>query len=178
MCQPPRSPAIRRFIVLNQLPDRSRCEKHPLSSINEGPQGVHSTKNRQRGCVPLHSTSLSRYDHDLLICAISAGCLGLAVILLSSGCGERSTSPLGPLLTRLMHTIGVRPPQDAREFKVLREILWAGHGTTRVIRFVCGVESLYEVRRNDGEQKALYIMDIIRIVIYKFLTSRNVETLG
>ena len=30
---------------LNKLQDRSRCEKHPLSSVNQGPQGVHSTKN-------------------------------------------------------------------------------------------------------------------------------------
>jgi len=135
--------------------------------------------------------SLSSHDHNLLICAIRAvGCWvdGRAVvvgattlevpsrlwyilpaILLSSGCGERSTSPLGPLLTCLMHTIRVLPPQDAREFKVLREFLSAGHGTTRVIRFVGGVESLNEVRRNDDEQKVLCIMYMTRIVIYKFL---------
>jgi len=74
-----------------------------------------------------------------------------------------------------MHTIRVLPPQDAREFKVLREFLSAGHGSARVDRFVDELESPHEVRRNDDEQKALCIMHMIRIVIYRFLTSRNVE---
>ena len=77
--------------------------------------------------------------------------------------------PIRPLLTGL-HPIRVRPPQGAGEFKVLREHLSAGHGITRVDRFVDEMESPYEVRRNDDEQKALCIMHMIRIAIYKFLT--------